>query len=396
MKIWKRLAAGTFALCGFAVCSLVAMPSAAWAGTPEFARSEEEWERLRDDNIEYAELPDLIHEYNATAKKNQIDLNEFRKDYGETNDEWADRYRELADDLEASLDYPDVDDSGYATAMSNIVTSEMQIDEWRETADDALEDYMTYYYDTCLAECLLVSEAQSDMIGWYQEKLQLETDEESLRLLQEQYENAVTRQTLGMATEADVLAARESVRSAEKTVQDDKDALENLHQRMMVLLGRSHDDTPQIGEIPEVDPERIAAMDPELDKAAAIENSYTMKSNKRKLENSKSQDTKDNLLETIREDEQNIGASLRASYQDVLACQASYELSVSQAELEQNNLRKATLQYELGNLSRLDYVAQQITTQKALGTVQTARLQLFQAVQSYDWALNGLAGTSAS
>lgn len=391
MKFWKRMAAGALVLCGFA-----AAPPAAWAGTPEFARSQEEWDRLRDDKIEYEEIPDLIHEYNATAKKNQIDLNEFRKDYGESKHEWADRYRELADELESSLDYPDVSDSDFASVMTNIVTAEMQIDNWRETADDELEDYLVYYYDTCLAECLLVSEAQSDMISLYAGQIQLETDEKTLELLKEQYESALVQQSVGLATDIEVLTISESVKNAEKAVQDGRDALVNLRQRMLVLLGWEHNADPEIGELPDIDPERIAQMDPEADKAMAVENSYTMKSNKRKLENAWSPDTIDELNETIQEDTQSIGASLLASYKNVLASQSAYELSKAQAALEESNLRKAERQYELGTLSRLDYIAQEITTQQADKAVRNAELTLFQAVQSYDWALNGLAGSSSS
>ena len=134
---------------GLAGLLAVTAPAAALGATPEFGRSEEEWARLRDDVIEYGEIPDLIHEYNATVKKNQIDLNSFRKDYGETNVEWSNRYRQLADDLEGNLYYPDVDDAGYATMMASIISSEQTIRDMREKADDSMEDYMTYYYDFC-------------------------------------------------------------------------------------------------------------------------------------------------------------------------------------------------------------------------------------------------------
>lgn len=375
---------------------LAAIPLQASAATPEFARSAEEWERLKDDKIEYEELPDLIHEYNATVRKNQIDLNEFRKDYGETNDEWADRYRELADDLESSLDYPDVDDSGYAAMMTNIVTSEIQIDNWRETADDALEDYLTYYYDYCSAECLLVSTAQTNMINYYLNQLQLETDKKQVEVLEETYQNTVNKRDVGMATDVEVLSARENLRNAEKAVQDDLSAIDTGRRYLIVLLGWQSDAQPEIGEIPEVDAERIAAMDPAADKEAAVENSYTMKANKRRLENSRSTDKIDDLNETIREDEQSIGASLNASYQNVISCQAAYELAVAQAALQEENLRKAERKYAQGTASHLEYLTQQHTTETARINVEVTRLKLFQAVQSYDWAVNGLASTSAA
>ena len=92
---------------GMAGVMMTAAPITAFAASPEFSRSAEEWARLQDNKIEYDEIADLIHEYNATVQKNAIDLSKFRKDYGESNDEWANRYRELADDLQSSLSYPD-------------------------------------------------------------------------------------------------------------------------------------------------------------------------------------------------------------------------------------------------------------------------------------------------
>lgn len=391
MRNLKRIV--SLALAGLTALSV---PLQASAATPEFARSAEEWERLRDDKIEYDELSDLIHEYNATVRKNQIDLNEFRKDYGETNDEWSDRYRELADDLESSLDYPDVDDSGYASAMTNIVTSEIQIDNWRETADDSLEDYMVYYYNYCLAEKLLVSTAQSNMINYYLNQLQLQTDQKQVEVLQETYQSAVNQRAVGRATDVDVLTARENLRNAEKAVQDDQSAIDTGRRYLIVLLGWNSEANPEIGEIPEVDLERIASMDPAADKAAAVENSYTMKANKRKLENARSTDKIEDLNETIQEDEQNIGASLNASYQNVISCQAAYELAEAQAALEEENLRKIERKYGQGSASHLEYVTQQYTTEKAQINVEVTRLNLFQAIESYDWAVNGLADTDSN
>lgn len=391
MRVWKQAAAGTLA-----GLMLAAIPLQAWAATPEFARSKEEWERLGDDRLEYEEIPGLIHEYNATVRKNQIDLNEFRKDYGETNDQWADRYRELADDLESSLSYPDVDDSGYAATMTNIVTSEIQIDNWRETADDALEDYLTYYYDYCQAECLLASAAQNQMIQYYLNQLQLQTDQNQVQVLEETWQNTADRRNVGMTTDVEVLAASENLKNAQKAVQDTRSAMDTGRRYLIVLLGWKSEDNPEIGEIPEVDGERIAAMNPTADKSVAIENSYAIKASRRRLENSRSTDKKDDLTETIREAEQGIGAALNADYQKVISCQAAHELAQAQAALEEENLRKAERRYAQGMAAPLEFLTQQHTTEAARIHVEVTRLKLFQAVQAYDWDVNGLADTSAT
>ena len=55
----------------------VSFPAAAMAASPEFARSEEEWESLRDHVLEYGEIPDLIAEYNATVQSNQYEYRRF-------------------------------------------------------------------------------------------------------------------------------------------------------------------------------------------------------------------------------------------------------------------------------------------------------------------------------
>lgn len=379
---------------GLAGVMMTAAPTAAFAASPEFARSAEEWAKLQDNKIEYDEIADLVHEYNATVQKNAIDLSKFRKDYGESNDEWANRYRELADDLEASLSYPDVEDSSYASMMTAIVTSEMQIDNWRKSADEAVDDYMTYYYNYASAEAMLASNAQQMMIACYVNQIQMELNQKNLDLLNETIQSVRTQQSLGLATEVDVLSAEENVRNANKAILDAQNTIENNQEKLFVTLGWKHDDRPEIGELPEPDLERVAAMNLAADKEQAVENSYTMKINKRKLENAKSSDTKETLEKTIREDTQSIGASVTSSYQNVLAAKASMELKQAQAELQEKTMQTVERQYQLGMVGKLDYLNTKYAYDSAVIQAQTAKYSLLQAIQSYDWVLNGLANAS--
>lgn len=379
---------------GLAGAIMTAAPTAAFAASPEFARSAEEWAKLQDNKIEYDEIADLVHEYNATVQKNAIDLSKFRKDYGESNDEWANRYRELADDLEASLSYPDVEDTSYASMMTAIVTSEMQIDNWRKSADEAVDDYMTYYYNYASAEAMLTSNAQQQMIACYVNQLQLELDQKNLDLLNETIQSVRTQQSLGLATEVDVLSAEENVRNANKAILDTQNTIENNQEKLFVTLGWKHDDRPEIGELPDPDLDRVAAMNPAADKEQAVENSYTMKINKRKLENAKSSDMKETLEKTIREDTQSIGASVTSSYQNVLAAKATMELRQAQAELQEKTMQTVERQYQLGMVGKLDYLNTKYAYDSAVIQAQTAKYNLLQAIQSYDWVLNGLANAS--
>ncbi len=375
-----------------AVCLIITQSTGTiYASSPEFARTESEWARLQDDLIEYDELADLVKEYNATVQKNQIDLNEFRKDYGDTNEKWAKRYRELADEIESNLDYPDSDDSGYATTMMTIVSQESQIDTLREYADDALDDITIQYLAFQSAEASLVSVAQSQMISYYQNQLGLEMSYLNQALLQESYQSVVNQRNAGAATDLAVLAAEENLRSANQSVLQYEQAIERSRQNLYVLLGWKHDDSPVIGTLPEVTTEQITALDPAADKALALENNYTLRINKRKLENAKSADKIESLEKSIRENEQNIGASLTVYYQNVVSAGTAYELAQSQSALEQQNLRTAEQSFGLGSISRMAYITQKNTAEIAQLDVSAARMNLLQALETYQWAVNGLA-----
>lgn len=389
MKRWKRILPF-----GVATLMLAATPLQALAASPEFSRTAEEWARLQDDTIEFDELADLIHEYNATVQKNQIDLNEFRKEYGDTNEKWANRYRELANELESNIDYLDPDDEGYIMGMANIANLESQVDSLRESADEAVDDITIKLLTYQLAEATLASTAQTNMIAYYKNQVQLQVDQAKQSLLQETYQSVVNKQNVGMATAVDVLTAQENLRNVDQALQTDTSSIEEARQRLQVMLGWRFDDTPQIGALPAVDMNVIAAMNPTEDKAAALENNYTLKINKRKRENAKSQDTRDTLDKTIRENEQNIGASLSSSYQGVLAAKTAYDLAAAQAQLEQQNFQKAERQYSVGTVGRMDYLTQKNATETAQWNVQIAEMTLLQAVQTYQWAVNGLANAS--
>lgn len=387
MKIWKRALP-----LGIASVMLAATPLAALAASPEFARSEEEWARLRDDKIEYDELSALIHEYNATVQKNMIDYNEFRKEYGDTNDEVAERYRELAEELQDNMEYPDIDDDNYASAMGKIISDEQSIKDYNKQADNKVEDSYVKYMENLQTEANLVSSAQTEMITYYQNQLQLQIDQKNRELSELSYQSAVNKRDNGLATETTVLTAQEALRTNNQALQNDQSAIDTGRQKLIVMLGWRHDANPEIGEIPGVDEAVIAAMNPVADKEQALANNYTLLINKRKLENAQHQDTKETLQTTIRDNETKIGASLTTGYQGVLAAKTAYELAVAQAALEQRNLETARRQYEIGQIGQLDYETQRVKTETTQLSVPMAELKLFQAVQDYEWAVNGLAG----
>ncbi|MDD3251246.1 MAG: TolC family protein [Lachnospiraceae bacterium] len=389
MKIWKRALP-----LGLAGIMLTAAPTGALAASPEFARTGEEWARLRDNVLEYGELEDLVNEYNTTVQTNQLDLAEFKREYGTTRDDVASKYQDMADEIYASLDYPDSSDPTYGYVVGSLLSAEVQAKNLEKQADNTLEDSEVTYLTYKSAEKTLVTVAQSNMISYEKDQLSLQQAELAKKQAELSLRSAQSKQASGLATQVDVLNAQETMQNADRTIASTQTGIETVRQKLQVMLGWRFSDTPEIRAVPKSDISRIDQMNPQADKEKALENNYTLKANKKKLQNATSANVRESLEKTIADNEQKIGSALVTNYQNVLAAKLSYDQAAAALDLANRNLTSVQVQYQHGNASQMQYDNQQYTTQSAQLDVQIADLNLFQTMETYDWAVNGLASTS--
>lgn len=378
MRKWKLISA----CCLSAVLAFSGPAATAWAGSPEFARTPEEWARLRDNVMEYDELAGLIREYNVTVQKNQLTINDKKKDDKVTRDEYAQAYRDAAFDARSNI----TGDDAVADAQAQVTAAQAD-----ETADKMTEDLTVDQLTFDQQEANLVASAQSSMISYFQQKLELESAKDSLEYMEAQYQSALVKQGAGMATLSDVLGAKESVQSTQATVEKLSGSLEETRQKLLVMLGWKYNDTPEIKDIPAVNFDHIASMNPETDKDAALENNYTFKINKRKLSNAVAEITKETLKRTVSSNEENIKSEVVKNYQSVQQAKAAYDQAAAEFELESKNMETAEHKQQVGTLSRLDYMKQKNAFNTKNVSLKKAQLALFQAVQTYDNAIKGLA-----
>ena len=378
MRKWKLISAG----CLSAVLAFSGPAATAWAGSPEFARTPEEWARLRDNVMEYDELAGLIREYNVTVQKNQLNINDKKKDDKVTRDDYAQAYRDAAFDARSNI----TGDDAVADAQAQVTAAQAD-----ETADKMTEDLTVDQLTNDQQEANLVASAQSLMISSFQQKLELESAKDSLEYMEAQYQSALVKQGAGMATLSDVLGAKESVQSTQATALKLGGSLEETRQKLLVMLGWKYNDTPEIKDIPAVNFDHIASMNPEADKDAALENNYTFKINKRKLSNAVAEITKETLKRTVSSNEENIKSEVVKNYQSVQQAKAAYDQAAAEFELESKNMETAEHKQQVGTLSRLDYMKQKNAFNTKNLSLKKAQLALFQAVQTYDNAIKGLA-----
>ena len=371
MKKWKQISA----CCLAAVLAAAAPTGTAWAGSPEFARSAEEWAKLRDNVMEYDELAGLIHEYNVTVQNNQRDYNEKKN---KTSDEIAQDYRDAADAVRSSMSG---DDSPQAIMQDSM--AEAQALSLEQQADDNVEDSEIFKMTYDQTEATLVSNAQTNMISYHQKARDLDLKKKNRELLAATYDSVVLKMNHGMATQMEVLTAQENLQNADAAILTVESDLENTRQKLCVMLGWRYDASPEIREIPAVDLNRIQSMDPAADKAKALENNYTLRINKKKLANSSNNSKKESLQMTIDDNIQRIGSSVDSAYKNVIQSQTAYQQAAVSLEVASKNMEAAERKMQIGTLSRLDYLTQQYAYLQAQVAMEDASMALFQAVESY-------------
>jgi len=355
-----------------------------YAGTPEFARTAEEWAGLQDNVMEYGELADLIHEYNLTVQKNQLDISDKKKDGRITSDENAQYYRDAASDYRDAITGENpLSDAQNAVGASNADAQ----------ADNNVEDIIVYQMSYDQEEANLVSSAQTSMISYFKQQYELESTKAGLEYLQAVYDSATAKQNLGTGTQIQVLSAKKDLQDANASIEKLTSSIEETRQNLCIMLGWKYNDTPQIQELPIVDQEKITSMNPQKDLEAALKNNYTLNINTRKLENASSDVTKETLKRTIMNNKQNISADLVKLYQSVLTAQSACEQAKAEMELEKKNLDTAERKYQTSIVSRLEYLKQMNTSNTKVIAVKTSELNLFEAVQHYENAVSGLAST---
>lgn len=378
----RRSKVGFLSICVGTALSLQA-PMAAQAASPEFARTAEEWEKLRDNVLEYGELEDLIHEYNVTVLNNE---QKFRlEERGQTIDDLIGDYLEAADNL--------YDQAGNAQTDVERITAELNARQTENNAINAImneQDWDMKRWTKEKTEKLLVKEAQTTMNSYYQLKQQLIAAQKSRELLEALVTSAETRRTVNMATQADVLSAQQNLQNADAQIQGLENQIEESRKKLIVMTGWAQGDMPQIGDMPQVDLSRMESMDLHQDLLDAMANDYTLKIDSRKAARTTSAQSQKIYEQTVANDREQVGVALNAAYNSVQQAKTAYDEAAVTLEVENRNMATASTQYGLGSISLLQYRQAEFALVTAQTGLEIKRLALLQAIEDYGWIVKGV------
>lgn len=156
------------------------------------------------------------------------------------------------------------------------------------------------------------------------------------------------------------------------------------------MLGWTQGAVPEIRSMPAVDMERIPAIDPEADKAKAMEADYTLKMHEMNLENSTNDANRRIYEQTIADDKQQIAMAVSDAYQKVIQAKNSYDESLLKLDVASKTWNTSATKFQLGTISRLEYLQADADMVAAQMDVEAKNLELFQALESYDWVVRGV------
>lgn len=379
------------ACAGLLILFMGLVPMQAAAASPEFAYSEEKWASLKDNRLEFDEIGDLIHEYNTTVLKNNLEYQEYK---GKSSTDIAKEYYNSAEDVLENIQYPEDDSSNYASQLSSALNSQQQAENMVEQGDNNVDDGDIKKLGYQQQEAQLVEQAQGLMISYWTQIYSLESLSDRVTQAESSYQSVVTKKQAGMATQADVESAAESVTTAKGSLASAEKSLEKTKEQLCLMLGWSYGAEVEICELPEPDLETIGAVNVDTDIERALENNYNIQISERRIANAQSATVRETQQKTYDNQKQTASTSVKNAYNNLILAKTDYEQACESYEFEKNSLTAAEARLAAGTITKNSFEQQKSSCLSAEITVQIQKLNLLQSMLDYQWAVNGLAAVS--
>ena len=372
---------------GLAGILALGAPLCAMAGTekPE-SMDQETWERLQDNVLEYDELEDLVELYNPMYRQMVSNIDLSLKPIEDA----AAGLRGAADDMMADArgmkDVNDILSKAYRSAAKGYREGAKNFDKILRSAQSGTRNILGS------TRKQMTAGVQQLMLGYYQALASKELIDTGAELAQAAWESTVTQRNLGMATDTDVESAQKAFQSAGSRQQTLDDQLTGLKQQLLYMTGWSYDAQSDVGAPPVPDLSRIEAMDFEADLNRAIGNNYTLI--EQRSVSGKSTASHTAKFRTLEESEAKLKIQLESLYQAVLEGKMTYEAAQTALESARITMNGTETNYQMGMVGRLEYLQLKTAYLQQKMAADQAALSLVQDMETYYWAVEGLADIS--
>ena len=400
-------------------------PVQALAANPQFAHDEATWGRLQDNTMEYDELSLLVEEYNPNYQneqasyndtKNDDDAAEIRRDaknsaaelYDSADDlrsqaeDLSDQAADLSDQAEAAREAGNAAlaaqlqagaasyMAGYAPLMSAAAMTQNSALKSDISADSSFVDSDMRKIQHIKNQKGIIVSVQNLFNSYNQLRANADLIQKNVEVMEAAANAVQTQASIGMATQADVLKSQKNLQSIKATQIETLASLETLRQNLCMMTGWSYDAQPEIKEVPQADLASVDQLNLEADRQKALENNYDLQYSRRALNNMQENSTdKKNQERTVKNLEQSISASMTNLYSDIQQKKIAWQLAQAELATEQQSMSATETKRSLGMVSSLEYLQAQSSFLGKQIAERTANMSLFQAVETYNWAVNG-------
>lgn len=352
--------------------------------------------KLQDNVLEYDELALRVREYNPNISEAWRKYGESKEDYQNMLTELESTYDDSMDNIDAVLK-PLKQAEKLMPQLKGTVKQMSSLKSGYHSLVQGIRDTVTNW-DTSKRntsqirqyEKQVISGAQSAMIGYntiVDNKATLET---MVDLYQKQCDMYQRTAALGLANQTDVVSAQTSLIGAKSQLASLQSQQDSVYRTLCLLLGYDTDSGVEIRNLPDFDMSRLDGMNLKADTKKAIGNNYTLIGQRTSAKGETNAQIAARL-NTIEEGEQKLTIEMQRLYQDVLDKKAAYEAAMTGYEAAEKSNGAAQRQYQNGLLSEMQYVGTQISYNQKKAAKESAELDLWTAMNAYDWGIEGLA-----
>lgn len=357
--------------------------------------TKEQWARLNDQTIEFDELQDLVRYFNPYVQDTVDSVTNSIGNIQYIYDEMKGYIRDLEDDAD------ELEDSGAtasAEGMAQYNVLNMTVKSLKTSADDMKRtlDYMNRTDSSAKSNITYAVKnytyyANRLMIGYNSAQSGFSSLQKLVEADTAALESAKARYSIGTAVQAEVLSAQKELLSAQASLLSVENTTDSLRRSLCLMTGYSTDSEPVIGAIPQLDMTGISTMDLEADTEKAVRNNYALISERHA---SSGQTTTGMKYKDagVSEKEQTIAVTMQSNYYAVQQAKTAYEATCTAYEMAALKWGKAEHTLQHGLICQNDSLRAQMGYLQAESKKESAYNDLYQAYDTYRWAVYGIVG----
>lgn len=340
----------------------------------------ETWAKLMDNKLEYAEIDDLVKNFNPDIKEAWSKFNNNIANLERTLDEVAVSRRNINSLLEEAKNSGDMQ---LSTVYAGQIKGLDMINKDLLKAGKNLKKPITKTNASLRLATKQVSLAAKALMINYKS---LEGQENSLvelvSLNENILKNAKLQKKLGIITNADVEKANTDLLTAKANLTNIKLEKEKLRVALIKMLGWTENSNPDIADIPNIDLDYIDKINLEDDIKKAISNNSELVNFRNSRKNISSYS---NEIEEVKETdmEDNIKIDMTSLYNNIKDDKISYDASSLAYEAANLAYKAATNSKSLGMLSESAYLNAKVSYTQKKSEYEAAGLKLLNEIEEY-------------